>query len=112
MTRILFVCGKARKRSPTAAQVAADRLGLETDFAGPSADADERLTPEHLAGADVIAVMEKAQVARLRRQAGPALAGKRIVCLDIPDRYDVMQPELVDLVLQRLGRIVPGGRAG
>lgn len=105
MSNILFVCGKARKRSPTAAAVAAEHLGLQTDFAGLSADADERVTPEHLAWADTIAVMEKAQLLRLKRQMAPSLKGKRLVSLDIPDSYEFMQPELVELVLARLARI-------
>ncbi|MGL6208584.1 MAG: low molecular weight protein tyrosine phosphatase family protein [Paracoccaceae bacterium] len=105
MTNILFVCGKARKRSPTAASVAADLLGQPTDFAGLSADADERVSAEQLDWADIIAVMEKAQISRLKRQMGQHLKGKRLVCLDIPDDFDFMQPELVDLVTARLGRI-------
>lgn len=106
MTNILFICGKARRRSPTAAAVAAKQMGLQTDFAGLSADADERVGPEQLDWADTIAVMEKAHLARLKRQLGPWLKGKRIVCLDIPDSFEYMQPELVELVTKRLVRIV------
>jgi predicted protein tyrosine phosphatase len=106
MTNILFVCGKARKRSPTAAALAADLPGVQSDFAGLSADADERVTPEHLAWADTIAVMEKAQLSRLKRQMGPFLKGKQLVCLDIPDSFEFMQPELVQLMRARLQRIV------
>jgi predicted protein tyrosine phosphatase len=105
MTNTLFICGKARKRSPTAAAVAADRLGLQTDFAGLSADADERISTEHLAWADTIAVMEKAQLSRLKRQMGPHLKGKRLVCLDIPDDFEFMQPALIDLIASRLSRL-------
>jgi predicted protein tyrosine phosphatase len=86
--------------------VAAEHLGQPTDFAGLSADADERLSPEHLAWADTIAVMEKAQLSRLRRQMGPHLKGKRLVCLNIPDNFEFMQPELIQLLAARLARIV------
>lgn len=106
MGNILFICGKARKRSPTAAAVAAEHLGQPTDFAGLSADADERVSPEHLAWADTIVVMEKAQLSRLKRQMSSHLKGKRMVCLDIPDTFEFMQPELVELVTARLARIV------
>ena len=105
MTNILFICGKARRRSPTAAAVAAQHLGQLTDFAGLSADADERIDPEQLAWADTIAVMEKAQLSRLKRQLGRHLKDKRLVCLDIPDNFEFMQPELVELVTSRLARI-------
>lgn len=106
MTNVLFICGKARKRSPTAAAVASECLGHPTDFAGLSVDADERVSTDHLAWADTIAVMEKSQLTRLKRQFGSALKGKRLICLDIPDSFELMQPELVDLVAKRLNRIV------
>jgi len=106
MSNILFICGKARRRSPTAAAVVAERLGHATDFAGLSADADERISVEHLAWSDTIVVMEKTQLSRLKRQMAPHLKGKRLVCLDIPDNYEFMQPELVQLVTSRLARIV------
>ena len=109
MTNILFICGKARKRSPTAAQIAASLPGVESDFAGLSLDADERVSPEHLDWADIIAVMEKAQLSRLKRQMASHLRDKKLVCLDIPDRYEFMQPGLVALITSKLKRIaLPG----
>ena len=71
MKRVLFLCGKARKRSPTAAQVLHDWPGIDADFAGLSNDADVLVTPEHLEGADVIMVMEHRQNTRLTSQLGP-----------------------------------------
>ena len=109
MPNILFICGKARKRSPTAADVAAGLLGVPTDFAGLSNDADERLSAEQIDWADTIAVMEKAQLARLKRQFETTLRGKRVVCLDIPDRYEFMQPELVALISRKLRRVFTSG---
>ncbi|MEM9374149.1 MAG: phosphotyrosine protein phosphatase [Planctomycetota bacterium] len=106
MVNILFICGKARKRSPTAAEVVAEHLGQPTDFAGLSADADERVSSEHLKWADTVVVMERAQLSRLKRQMGQHLKGKRLICLDIPDKFEFAQPELVDLVTARLARIV------
>lgn len=92
-------------RSPTAADVVADRLDLPTDFAGLSKDADEQLSAEQVEWADVIAVMERRQLARLKQQFGKMLRDKRVVCLDIADKYDYMDPELVELIEQRMGRI-------
>lgn len=105
MHHILFICGKARMRSPTAAEIARNVLIAETDYAGLSSDADERLSVEQIAWADSIAVMEKAQLAKLKRQFGPLLRGKHVVCLDIPDNYAFMQPELIDLLHQKLRRL-------
>ncbi len=105
MTRILFICGKARMRSPTAAQIVGEIDGVETDFAGLSQDADERLSPEQLDWADLVVVMEKRQLARLKRPFKAALKGKRVVSLDIPDRYSFMQAELVARIRQQLPRL-------
>ena len=105
MRNVLFICGKARKRSPTAAEVGAGLLDAQTDFAGLSHDADERLSAEHIAWADSIAVMEKEQLSRLKRQFGAMLRGKHVVCLDIPDDYEFMQPELVAVLTQKIRRI-------
>lgn len=106
MTNVLFICGKARKRSPTAAAIAASEFGLPTDFAGLSTDADERLNAEHLAWADMIVVMEKRQLMRLKRQAGMSLKARKLVWLDIPDTFGFMQAELVDLLKRRLARVI------
>ena len=104
MTRTLFICGKARIRSPTAADFARERWGIETDFAGLSNDADEKLSQEQIAWADVIFVMQRRQRARLNALFGPALRGRKLVVLDVPDRFGYMDDDLVALLEQRLER--------
>jgi len=94
-------------RSPTAADIAPGLLGVAADCAGLSADADVPLDPEQIAWADVIAVMERVQLARLKLRFGPALRGKRLVCLDVPDRYALHDPALVDLLTRRFARLAP-----
>ena len=102
MQRLLFVCSRNRLRSPTAELVFAAYPGIETASAGLAPDAEEPLADEHIEDADIVFVMERAHRARLNRRFGRVLRGKRIVCLDIPDRYQFMQPELVDLLKQRV----------
>jgi len=98
MTRALFICTHNRLRSPTAEQVFATWPGIDTDSAGVGADADVPVSPEQLAWAEIIFVMEKVHRSRLSKQFQRHLNGKRIVCLDIPDNYAYMQPELVQLL--------------
>lgn len=76
LQRILVVCGKARMRSPTAAEILNFRPEVETDFAGPSADANERLSAGQIDRTEVIAVMDQAQIGRLKRQFGGALRSR------------------------------------
>jgi len=105
LKRLLFICGKCRQRSPTAEQVFATDPRFETDAAGLSADADIELGTDQLEWATDIVVMEKAQRTKLRQKFKKHLNGKRIVCLDIPDDYDYMQPELVELLEARIARV-------
>ncbi|MEO1422229.1 MAG: phosphotyrosine protein phosphatase [Pseudomonadota bacterium] len=93
--RTLFVCGKARMRSPTAADVAATFPNVESDFAGVSGDAEERVSLDQVDWADVIFVMETVHKRKLTAQFGSALRGKRIVVLSIPDMYAYGDPDLI-----------------
>lgn len=72
VTKVLFLCSRNRRRSPTAERVFADRPGIETDSAGLAPDAELRVSLDQLEWADLVVV--------------------------IPDRYDFMvtgvrQPE-------------------
>jgi predicted protein tyrosine phosphatase len=102
--RILFVCSRNRLRSPTAERVFADRA--ETDSAGLASDADVVLEPDQLRWADLVVVMEKAHRRLLTRRYSRHLAGARVVSLDIPDDFDYMQPELVELLERRMARFL------
>jgi predicted protein tyrosine phosphatase len=51
--------------------------------------------------------MEKAHRTRLSKRFKRHLKNARIICLDIPDNYTFMQPELVDLLQIRFARHVP-----
>ncbi|KQO90042.1 MAG: low molecular weight protein tyrosine phosphatase family protein [Methylobacteriaceae bacterium] len=107
--RILFLCGRARARSPTAEQVFSRWPGLETASAGVSDDADEPVEADHLAWAEIIVVMERAHRRKLMRRFRPALRHARIVCLDVRDDYAFMEPALVRLLEARAGRFLPPG---
>ncbi len=104
MTKALFICGKARVRSPTAADIASQWDGIETDFAGLSLDADEKLSVEQIDWADIIFVMEPRHKKRLSQLFPKSLRSKRVVCLKIPDRFSFMQIELVELLRSALHR--------
>ena len=104
--RVLFLCSRHRLRSPTAAEVFRDWPQLEVDSAGLASDAETLLTSEQVDWAELIVVMEAAHRRRLQQRHGPRLRGKRVVCLDIPDRYDFMEPALVELLLQKAGPLL------
>lgn len=103
MTRVLFVCSANRLRSPTAEHVFARWPGIEADSAGLNNDADQPLSPEQIEWADVIFVMERDHLTRLRRNFTKHAAGKRVICLNIADDFAYLQPELVRLLEDRAG---------
>ena len=107
MKTILFVCSQNRLRSPTAEQVFADRADIEVSSAGTNHDAENPLTGELVRWADVIVVMEKTHRAKLQRRFRDALNGKRVICLDIPDDYEFMEPALVRLLEAQMARHFP-----
>ena len=106
MKRALFICSQNRLRSPTAEQIFASWPDVETDSAGLGGDATVPLSPEQIAWATIIFVMEKAHRNRLSSRFKRYLNGKRIVCLDIPDDYEYMQPELIRLLEVKAGRFL------
>ncbi len=106
-TKVLFVCGKNRLRSPTAEQVFADRPGIACASAGLGQEADVPVSIELLEWADLIFVMEKIHRAKLAARFAATLSGRRVVCLDIPDRFGFMAPELVRRLLAKVTPHLP-----
>ena len=106
--RLLFICGRGRQRSPTAAAIFASVPDFETRSAGISRDAEEPLASEDLAWADVIFVFEPQQRRKLQRDFRPWLRDKRVICLGIADDYACMSPALIALLWQRVPAAVSG----
>ncbi|QRY76884.1 low molecular weight protein tyrosine phosphatase family protein [Pseudomonas sp. PDNC002] len=111
MRRALFICSRNRLRSPTAETVFASWPEVETDSAGLAPDAEVPLGAEQLEWADLIFVMERRQRQALLRRFPVAMRGKRLVCLDIPDDYSYLQPELVQLLERKAGPFLRQERA-
>ncbi len=107
MTRVLFVCSQNRWRSPTAEQVFADYPGIESASAGLNHDAENLLTPELLDWAELVFVMEREHRKRLSARFQQQLADKRVICLDIPDKYRFMEPALVEILKSKVTRFLP-----
>lgn len=105
--RILFLCSRNKLRSPTAEAIFADHPTIEVDSAGLSSDAEVPLSEDQVEWADLIIVMEKIHRNRLNLKFKSALAGKRIVVLNIPDDYDYMDPKLITLLKSRCAIYIP-----
>lgn len=64
------------------------------------------LSPEQIAWATIVFVMEKAHRRRLGERFRAHLNGKKVICLDIPDNYAYMQPELVSILEAKAGKFL------
>ena len=106
MKRALFICSQNRLRSPTAEQIFSTWPEVESDSAGLGADATVPLSTEQIEWATIIFVMEKAHRNKLSTKFKAHLSGKRVICLDIPDDYEYMQPELIKLLIAKAGRFL------
>lgn len=107
MKHYLFICSQNRLRSPTAEHIFANRVGIEVSSAGTNHDAENPLTPELVEWADTIFVMERTHRNKLQKHFRRYLDGKRIVCLDIPDEYEFMDPDLIRMLEARVARHMP-----
>ena len=104
---VLFICSQNRLRSPTAEQIFSTRQDLNVSSAGLNHDAENSVTPELIEWADLIFVMEKTHRAKLAAKFRRNLRHAKIICLDIPDEYDYMDPTLVRLLNAKVSRHLP-----
>ena len=102
MKRVLFLCSQNKLRSPTAERVFSNGSELIVASAGLSHDAEVKVNADYVAGSDLIFVMEKSHEEKLKRRFKNHLAGVKVICLDIPDQYDYMDPELVKILLEKV----------
>ena len=102
LKKILFICSMNRWRSPTAEHIFAQHPGLETSSAGTNHNADNPVTGELIETADIIFVMEKTHKAKLTKHFSTSLKGKKIICLNIPDKFKYMDEELIATLRTRV----------
>jgi predicted protein tyrosine phosphatase len=105
-TKLLFICSRNRIRSLTAERIFSGIPGLQVRSAGTQPDARIVVTEGHVGWADIIFLMEKSHLNRLRLKFPQSLQGKRTVTLLIPDEYVYMQPELIDELTVQVSRHV------
>ena len=101
--RVLFICSRNRRRSLTAEMIFGGEAGLEVRSAGTQPQARVLVTEGLLGWAEIIFVMERSHLNRLRLRYAEALDRKRVIILHIPDDYEYMQEELVDELQTKVG---------
>jgi predicted protein tyrosine phosphatase len=95
---ILFLCSRNRWRSLTAERLFDGYNGHHARSAGTEKNARVKVTGGQIGWADIIFVMEKKHLQRIREKYGDILCGKKVLVLNIPDEYDYMDEELIELL--------------
>lgn len=99
---ILFVCTMNKLRSLTAEHIYAQDSRFEVKSAGTDSYSDNPLRAEHLYWADYVIVMEKFHKIRIEQLFPNIFPKLNLLCLEIPDAYTYMQPELIDILKEKV----------
>lgn len=103
---MLFVCSRNKWRSLTAEKIFARFDGYEVRSAGTEEQARIKLTSGHIGWADMIFAMEKKHIRRIKEKFQDMLAGKKLICLDIPDDYQFMDEDLIEILFSRVSEYI------
>ncbi len=98
MKNILFIYSRNQWRSPTAEKVYSKDPRVNVRSAGTSPKARYTVNAKDITWAELIFVMEHKHKEKLRAQYSKLLQYKKVIVLDIPDEYQYMDEELVDLI--------------
>lgn len=109
--KILFVCGRNKRRSPTAEKIYAHDRRLAVRSVGLAETSKRRMIAADAQWADLILVMERKYVGRIKTAFRNLDTLPAIVSLDIPDEYIFMQRELIDLLQPAVESAIENYRA-
>ncbi len=107
---LLFICSRNQWRSPTAEQLWRKSPEHNARSAGTSPKARKTVTEKDITWADAIFVMEKKHRNRLVARFSRLLDYKPVHVLDIPDDYQYMDEELIELLQDRVEPILQSGQ--
>lgn len=103
---LLFVCSENRLRSPTGEEVFSNYENINAIGCGTNKDAETTISGDLIIWADIIFVMEKSHRNKVKSKFKDLLKEKRLICLDIPDNYDRMDPILIRILENKVSRFI------
>jgi len=95
---ILFICSRNKWRSLTAEHLFKENTLHNVRSAGTAASARIKASEKLIAWADLIFVMEKRHRDQLRERFLIAISNKNLIVLNIPDEYQYMDEELIEII--------------
>ena len=99
---VLFLCSRNQWRSPTAEAVYRQDPRVRVQSAGVSSSARRCVSEALLRWADLVLVMEHTHKQRLRSDYPGLYPDLTIGVLDVPDDYLFMDPDLIELLKERV----------
>jgi predicted protein tyrosine phosphatase len=96
---ILFVCSRNRLRSPTAERTFFGTPGISVRSAGTAKDAENPIARDDIEWADLIFVMERHHRKNILEKFRTRT---KIVALGIPDNYEFMDPDLIEILQEKV----------
>lgn len=94
---LLFVCGRNKWRSPTASNIYKNDQRINVRSAGVSHKSNHQINQSDILWADLIFVFENKYKSWIFEKFRDFKIPK-VINLDIPDTYEYMNPDLIDLI--------------
>ncbi len=105
MKHILVVCSQNKWRSPTAENIYRGDLRAIIHSVGLGANSPHQISQKDLIWADLLLYMEKDHLGRIKKLF-PNQTLPNSLNLDIPDDYRYMDPELVQILTDKIEPII------
>ena len=102
---VLFLCSMNKWRSPTAEKIYYRHPSLQVRSAGTSKKAKRVLSINDLHWAELIIVMENKHKQKILTTF-QQVTFPEIIVLDIPDNYQYMDPELIQILRDSIDPII------
>ena len=96
--KLLFVCSQNKRRSLTAEKMFDNNPDFAVKSAGTENNSRVKITAGLIGWADRIFVMERRHRDRLKQKFSEELIDKQVITLNIPDDYEFMQTELIEIL--------------
>ncbi len=100
--KLLFICTYNLSRSHTAEMMLLAHSAYEVRSAGTAPGAPVPLSSALVAWADRLFVMEPHHEETVRSRFAAALGERPVICLEIPDEFQPLAPDLVAVLRERL----------
>ena len=100
--QILFLCSQNKQRSLTAEKLFDGYHNHRVRSAGTEANARIKVSAGLIGWADMIFCMEQKHARRIREKYANKLQDKKLICLNIPDKFAFMDEKLQQILQQKM----------